>query len=268
FQNANNSVRVSDEFMHAVQEDREWKTRYVRTGEVFETYKARDLLRMIAESTDFCGDPDMQYDTTINDWHTCSNTARINASNPCSEYMHLDNSACNLASLNLLKYLREDGVFDTESFRRAVDIVILAQDILIDNSSYPTAEIAANAHAFRELGLGYANLGALLMSLGLPYDSDGGRAYAAAVTALMCGEAYLQSTRIAAELAPFGGYAPNREAMLRVIGKHRAAAHKIDPALVPLELLSEARRVWDEALATGERDGFRNSQATVLAPTG
>src|SRR6266536_1509175 len=176
FQNANNSVRVTDEFMRAVEEDREWKTKYVTTGQPCDTYKAGDLLRMIAESTYFCGDPGMQYDTTINDWHTCSNTARINASNPCSEYMHLDNSACNLASLNLLKYLREDGVFDTESFRRAVDIVILAQDILIDNSSYPTAEIAANAHAFRELGLGYANLGALLMSLGLPYDSEGRRA--------------------------------------------------------------------------------------------
>ena len=165
FQNANNSVRVTDAFMQAVEEDREWQTKYVRSGQPCDTYKARDLLRMIAESTYFCGDPGMQYDTTINDWHTCSNTARINASNPCSEYMHLDNSACNLASLNLLKYLREDGVFDTEAFRRAVDIVILAQDILIDNSSYPTPEIAANAHAFRELGMGYANLGALLMSL-------------------------------------------------------------------------------------------------------
>ena len=181
FQNANNSVRVSDEFMQAVQEDREWQSRYVTNGEVCATYRARDLLRMIAESTYFCGDPGMQYDTTINDWHTCSNTGRINASNPCSEYMHLDNSACNLASLNLLKYLRDDWVFDTEAFRRAVDIMILAQDILVDNSSYPTAEITANAHTFRELGLGYANLGALLMSLGLPYDSDGGRSYAAAM---------------------------------------------------------------------------------------
>src|SRR5436189_820281 len=211
FQNANNSVRVSDEFMQAVQEDREWKTRYVRTGEVFETYKARDLLRMIAESTYFCGDPGMQYDTTINDWHTCSNTARINASNPCSEYMHLDNSACNLASLNLLKYLREDGVFDTEAFRRAVDIVILAQDILIDNSSYPTPEITANAKAFRELGMGYANLGALLMSLGLPYDSDGGRGYAGAVTALMSAGGYLQSSRVAAATGVFDGYEVNRQ---------------------------------------------------------
>ena len=240
FQNANNSVRVSDEFMQAVQEDREWKTRYVRTGEVFETYKARDLLRMIAESTYFCGDPGMQYDTTINDWHTCSNTARINASNPCSEYMHLDNSACNLASLNLLKYLRDDGVFDTESFRRAVDIIILAQDILVDNSSYPTAEITANAHAFRELGLGYANLGALLMSLGLPYDSDAGRAYAAAVTAVMSGEGYLQSTRVAEATAAFAGFEVNRQPMLRVLNKHRSHAYKISPSHVPLDLLTAA----------------------------
>src|SRR5207302_1096973 len=268
FQNANNSVRVSDEFMQAVQEDREWKTRYVRTGEVFETYKARDLLRMIAESTYFCGDPGMQYDTTINDWHTCSNTARINASNPCSEYMHLDNSACNLASLNLLKYLRDDGVFDTESFRRAVDIIILAQDILVDNSSYPTAEITANAHAFRELGLGYANLGALLMSLGLPYDSDAGREYAGAVTAVMSGEAYVQSARIAAGLGVYDGFARNREPQLRVIDKHRSHAFKLDSALVPLDLLGAAREVWDSGLAAARAHGVRNSQVTVLAPTG
>src|SRR6184192_4045281 len=268
FQNANNSVRVSDEFMQAVQEDREWKTRYVRTGEVFETYKARDLLRMIAESTYFCGDPGMQYDTTINDWHTCSNTARINASNPCSEYMHLDNSACNLASLNLLKYLRDDGVFDTESFRRAVDIIILAQDILVDNSSYPTAEITANAHAFRELGLGYANLGALLMSLGLPYDSDAGRAYAAAVTALMSGEGYLQSTRVAEATAAFAGFEVNRQPMLRVLNKHRSHAYKISPSHVPLDLLTAAREAWDQTCGEAEKYGVENSQISVLAPTG
>jgi ribonucleoside-diphosphate reductase alpha chain len=233
FQNANNSVRVSDEFMEAVREDREWKTRYVKSGEVCETFKARDLLRMIAESTYFCGDPGMQYDTTINDWHTCANTARINASNPCSEYMHLDNSACNLASLNLLKYLRDDGVFDTESLRRAVDIIILAQDILVDNSSYPTPAITANAHAFRELGLGYANLGALLMSLGLPYDSDAGRSYAAAVTALMSGEGYLQSARAAAATGAFAGFETNRPPMLRVLNKHRSQAYKISPSHVP-----------------------------------
>ena len=268
FQNANNSVRVSDEFMQAVQEDREWKTRYVRTGEVFETYKARDLLRMIAESTYFCGDPGMQYDTTINDWHTCSNTARINASNPCSEYMHLDNSACNLASLNLLKYLRDDGVFDTESFRRAVDIIILAQDILVDNSSYPTAEITANAHAFRELGLGYANLGALLMSLGLPYDSDAGRAYAAAVTAVMSGEGYLQSTRVAEATAAFAGFEVNRQPMLRVLNKHRSHAYKISPSHVPLDLLTAAREAWDQTCGEAEKYGVKNSQISVLAPTG
>jgi len=268
FQNANNSVRVSDEFMQAVQEDREWKTRYVRTGEVFETYKARDLLRMIAESTYFCGDPGMQYDTTINDWHTCSNTARINASNPCSEYMHLDNSACNLASLNLLKYLRDDGVFDTESFRRAVDIIILAQDILVDNSSYPTAEITANAHAFRELGLGYANLGALLMSLGLPYDSDAGRAYAAAVTALMSGEGYLQSTRVAEATAAFAGFEVNRQPMLRVLNKHRSHAYKISSSHVPLDLLTAAREAWDQTCGEAEKYGVKNSQISVLAPTG
>jgi len=268
FQNANNSVRVSDEFMQAVQEDREWKTRYVRTGEVFETYKARDLLRMIAESTYFCGDPGMQYDTTINDWHTCSNAARINASNPCSEYMHLDNSACNLASLNLLKYLRDDGVFDTESFRRAVDIIILAQDILVDNSSYPTAEITANAHAFRELGLGYANLGALLMSLGLPYDSDAGRAYAAAVTAVMSGEGYLQSTRVAEATAAFAGFEVNRQPMLRVLNKHRSHAYKISPSHVPLDLLTAAREAWDQTCGEAEKYGVKNSQISVLAPTG
>jgi len=268
FQNANNSVRVSDEFMRAVQEDREWKTRYVTNGEVCETFKARDVLRMISESTYFCGDPGMQFDTTINDWHTCSNTGRINASNPCSEYMHLDNSACNLASLNLLKYLREDGVFDTESFRRAVDIIILAQDILVDNSSYPTAEITANAHAFRELGLGYANLGALLMSLGLPYDSDAGRSYAAAITALMSGEGYLQSARIAAATGAFAGYEANRPPMLRVLNKHRSHAYKISPSQVPLDLLTAAREVWDQTCAEAEKSGVKNSQISVLAPTG
>jgi len=268
FQNANNSVRVTDEFMRAVQEDREWQTKYVTSGEPCETFKARDLLRMIGESTYFCGDPGMQYDTTINDWHTCANTARINASNPCSEYMHLDNSACNLASLNLLKYLREDGVFDTEAFRRAVDIVILAQDILIDNSSYPTAEITANAHAFRELGLGYANLGALLMSLGLPYDSDAGRAYAAAVTALMSGEGYLQSSRVAAATGAFDGYEVNRQPMLRVLNKHRAQAYKIPPSHVPLDLLTAAREAWDLNCDEAEKHGVKNSQISVLAPTG
>ena len=268
FQNANNSVRVSGEFMQAVQEDREWKTRYVTSGEVCAAYKARDLLRMIAESTYFCGDPGMQYDTTINEWHTCSNTARINASNPCSEYMHLDNSACNLASLNLLKFLRDDGVFDTEAFRRAVDIMVIAQDILVDNSSYPTAEITANAHAFRELGLGYANLGALLMSLGLPYDSDAGRAYAAAVTTLMSGEGYLQSARVAAATGAFAGFEVNRQPMLRVLNKHRSHAYKISASHVPLDLLTAGREAWDRACSEAETGGVKNSQISVLAPTG
>ncbi|MGH7825920.1 MAG: vitamin B12-dependent ribonucleotide reductase, partial [Candidatus Binatia bacterium] len=268
FQNANNSVRVTDEFMQAVQEDREWKTRYVTNGEPCATYQARELLRMIAESTYFCGDPGMQYDTTINDWHTCSNTARINASNPCSEYMHLDNSACNLASLNLLKFLREDGVFDTESFRRAVDIVVVAQDILVDNSSYPTPEITANAHAFRELGMGYANLGALLMSLGVPYDSEAGRGYAAAVTALMSGEGYLQSARVAAATGAFAGFDVNRQPMLRVLNKHRSHAYKLSPSRVPLDLLTAAREAWDQACGEAERSGVKNSQISVLAPTG
>ena len=268
FQNANNSVRVTDAFMQAVQEDRDWKTRYVTSGEVCDSFKARDLLRMISDSTYFCGDPGMQYDSTINDWHTCSNTGRINASNPCSEYMHLDNSACNLASLNLLKFLGEDGMFDTEAFRHAVDIITLAQDILVDNSSYPTPEITANAHAFRELGLGYANLGALLMSLGLPYDSDAGRAYAAAVTALMSGEGYLQSTRIAGATQPFAGFEVNRQPMLRVINKHRNNAYKISPSHVPLDLLTAAREAWDQTCSEAETQGVRNSQISVLAPTG
>jgi ribonucleoside-diphosphate reductase alpha chain len=268
FQNANNSVRVTDAFMQAVANDGDWQTKFVRTGEVSETFRARDLMHSISRAAHACGDPGLQFDTTINDWHTCPASGRINASNPCSEYMHLDDSACNLSSLNLMKFVGASGDFDVDAFRHAVDVMITAQDIIVDNSSYPTPQIDANAKAYRELGLGYANLGALLMSLGLPYDSESGRQYAAAVTALMCGEAYLQSARIAAEMGPYSGYGPNREPMQRVIGKHRAAAHKIDPSLVPLDLLSEARRVWDEAFALGEKHGFRNSQATVLAPTG
>jgi ribonucleoside-diphosphate reductase alpha chain len=254
--------------MQGVLGDRDWKTRYVKNGETCDTYKSRDLLRMIAEGTHHCGDPGMQFDTTINDWHTCANTGRINASNPCSEYMHLDNSACNLASLNLLKFLRDDDVFDVEAFRRAVDIIILAQDILVDNSSYPTPEITANARAFRELGLGYANLGALLMSLGLPYDSDAGRSYAAAITALMSGEGYLQSARAAKSLEPFEGYPANRQPMLRVLSKHRSCAYKISSSHVPLDLLSAAREAWDETCKEAEQHGVKNSQISVLAPTG
>ncbi len=268
FQNANNSVRVTDEFMRAVVNDATWQTRFVKDHEVADEYRARDLMRMIAEAAWACGDPGMQFDTTINLWHTCPATGRINASNPCSEYMHLDNSACNLASLNLLRFLDEQGNFDADAFRHAVDVMITAQEITVDNSSYPTDEIAQNAHAYRELGLGYANLGATLMALGMPYDSDQGRSYAAAVTALMTGEAYLQSARIAAAMGPYDGYAANREPMLKVIERHRGYAYKLEPAYVPLDLLRGARESWDEALKLGQAAGFRNSQATVIAPTG
>ena len=268
FQNANNSVRATDDFMRAVIEDSAWQTRYVTTGEIAQEYKARDLLRDIADAAHACGDPGMQFDTTINLWHTCPASGRINASNPCSEYMHLDNSACNLASLNLMKFLDERGEFDVRAFRHAVDVMITAQDIVVDNSSYPTEEIGRNAHVFRELGLGYANLGALLMALGMPYDSEQGRSYAAALTALMTGEAYLQSARVAAHLGPFEGYAPNREPMLKVIERHRSHAYRLDPAHVPLDLLRAARDSWDDALKLGQQAGYRNSQSTVIAPTG
>ena len=229
FQNANHSVRVTDEFMQAVEDDRDWWTRNVNDGNPVEKFSARELLHRMAESAWHCGDPGMQYDTTVNRWHTCKNTARINASNPCSEYMFLDDTACNLASLNLMKYLNSNGTFDVEAFRHAVDITITAQEILVDNASYPTPKIADNSHKFRPLGLGYANLGALLMSMALPYDSDGGRDMAGAVTALMCGEAYAQSARIAERLGPFAGYAANREPMLEVIRMHRDSLRPIKP---------------------------------------
>jgi ribonucleoside-diphosphate reductase alpha chain len=268
FQNANHSVRVTDEFMRSVVEDREWHTRYVLSGEPCETFHARDLMRQMAEAAWQCGDPGIQYDTTVNDWHTCPNTARINGSNPCSEYMFLDDTACNLASLNLMKFVGADGVFDVEDFRAACRTTITAQEILVDNSSYPTQAIDRNSHDFRPLGLGYANLGVLLMDRGLPYDSDAGRAYAAAVTALMHGEAYAQSARVASAMGPFAGYAKNAEPMLRVIDKHRKHAHMIDGELVPKELLQASLDVWDEAYALGAQHGYRNSQVTVLAPTG
>jgi len=268
FQNANNSVRVSDEYMRAVQNDTAWQTRFVKNGDVAEEFPARELMKKIADAAHACGDPGMQFDTIINLWHTCPNTGRINASNPCSEYMHLDNSACNLASLNLLKFIDERGEFDVRAFRHAVDVMITAQDILVDNSSYPTPEIAKNASDFRELGLGYANLGALLMALGLPYDSEQGRNYSAAITALMTGEAYLQSARVAEQMGPFSGYAVNRDPMLKVIERHRGHAYKLDPSYVPLDLLRAARESWDEALRLGQSAGYRNSQATVIAPTG
>ena len=269
FQNSNNSVRATDEFMRAVLDDGLWQTRAVTNGEVMDTYRARDLMRLIAEGTWVCGDPGMQFDTTVNEWHTCPNTARINASNPCSEYMFLDDSACNLSSLNLMKFVREDGEFDTEAFKAAVRTLITAQEILVDNSSYPTKAIEKNSHAYRPLGLGYANLGALLMSRGLPYDSDGGRDYAAAITALMTGEAYAQSARVARDHGgPFAGYDANREPFLRVMRKHRDAMKDINAKNVPADLYNAAKQSWDDAVELGEEFGYRNAQATVLAPTG
>jgi ribonucleoside-diphosphate reductase alpha chain len=268
YQNANNSVRVTDEFMQAVLEDRDWKLKAVTTGETLESTRARDLMRDIALAAWECADPGMQYDTTINEWHTCPASGRINASNPCSEYMHLDNSACNLASLNLMKFLDADGNFDVRSFRRATEIVFTAQEIVVGESDYPTDKIGENARAFRQLGLGYANLGALLMARGLPYDSDQGRAWAGAITAIMTGWAYRTSARIAEVTGPFAGYASNADAMLRVMRKHRAAADQIDAELVPEGMLSAAKQSWDEAIASGEQHGYRNAQASVLAPTG
>ncbi len=268
YQNANNSVRVTDEFMQAVLEDRDWKLKAVTTGETLETTRARDLMRDVALAAWECADPGMQYDTTINEWHTCPASGRINASNPCSEYMHLDNSACNLASLNLMKFLDADGNFDVRSFRRATEIVFTAQEIVVGESDYPTDKVGENARAFRQLGLGYANLGALLMARGLPYDSDQGRAWAGAITAIMTGWAYRTSARIAEVTGPFAGYASNADAMLRVVRKHRAAADQIDAELVPEGMLSAAKQSWDEAIALGERHGYRNAQASVLAPTG
>jgi ribonucleoside-diphosphate reductase alpha chain len=269
FQNSNNSVRVTDEFMRAVLDDSLWQTKAVTNGEVVDTYRARDLMRSIAEGTWVCGDPGMQFDTTVNEWHTSPNTARINASNPCSEYMFLDDSACNLASLNLMTFVKDDGEFDTEAFRAACRVLITAQEILVDNSSYPTKAIEKNSHAFRPLGLGYANLGALLMSRGLPYDSDGGRDYAAAITAAMTGEAYAQSARVARDHGgPFAGYDINREPFLRVMRKHRDAIKDINPKNVPDDLYAGAKQAWDDAVELGEDFGYRNAQATVLAPTG
>ncbi|HKD82348.1 MAG TPA: vitamin B12-dependent ribonucleotide reductase [Candidatus Angelobacter sp.] len=285
FQNANNSVRVTDEFMTAVERDDNFSTRSVKDRHVMQTYKARELMNKIADATWWCGDPGMQYDSTINRWHTSKNTDRINASNPCSEYMFLDDSACNLASLNLMKFLKPNGEFDVPAYRHAVDILITAQEILVDNAGYPTESISRNSHDYRPLGLGYANLGALLMASGLPYDSSAGRDYAACVTAIMCGEAYLQSARIAEQcpqLAPAtsrvspqdvsGGACPgwyvNREPFLDVIRMHRASVNKINKDAVPANLYDGSRACWDEALALGERVGYRNSQVTVLAPTG
>jgi ribonucleoside-diphosphate reductase alpha chain len=269
FQNSNNSVRVTDDFMRSVLDDGEWQTKAVTSGEPVDTYKARDLMRMIAEGTWVCGDPGMQFDTTVNDWHTCSGTARINASNPCSEYMFLDDSACNLASINLMKFLGDDGELDVAAFKAACRTLITAQEIIVPNSSYPTKAIERNSHDYRPLGLGYANLGALLMSRGLPYDSDEGRAYSGAITAVMTGEAYAQSARVARDHGgPFAGYEKNRESFLRVMRKHRDAVSEINQRFVPTDLYAAAKQAWDEALELGEDFGYRNAQATVLAPTG
>ncbi len=269
FQNSNNSVRVTDDFMRAVLDDGEWSTKRVTDGDVAETYKARELMRGIAEGTWVCGDPGMQFDTTVNEWHTCPETDRINASNPCSEYMFLDDSACNLASINLMKFVKDDGEFDVGGFKAACRTLITAQEIIVPNSSYPTKSIEKNSHEYRPLGLGYANLGALLMSRGLPYDSDEGRAYAGAITAVMTGEAYAQSARVARDHGgPFGGFERNREPFMRVMRKHRDSVSEINAKHVPVDLYAGAKQAWDEAVELGEDFGYRNAQATVLAPTG
>jgi ribonucleoside-diphosphate reductase alpha chain len=269
YQNANHSVRVTDAFMEAIEKDADWTTKEVLTGKPYKTYKARKLMSEIAEAAWVCGDPGMQYDTTINRWNPVKTTHRINASNPCSEYMFVDDSACNLASLNLMKFFQpEDGTFNVEAFRHACDVVITAQEMLVDSCSYPTKAIEENSHKFRPLGLGYANLGALLMATGIPYDSDEGRAYSAAITSLMCGEGYLQSSKIAGELGPFAGYAPNRDAFLDVIGMHRDAAYKVPGKGVPSDLAKAQKAVWDAVLESGKQYGYKNGQVTVLAPTG
>jgi ribonucleoside-diphosphate reductase alpha chain len=268
FQNANNSVRVTDDFMEAAVSDRDWWTKNVSSGQPVKRYRGRDLLRQIAEATHQCGDPGMQFDTTVNRWNPCKNTARINASNPCSEYMFVDDSACNLSSLNLMKFVTPGGQFDVEAFRHAVDTMILAQEIIVDNASYPTEKIAANSHNFRPLGLGFANLGAMLMSLGVPYDSEKGRDWAGAVTAVMCGQAYLTSARVAECMGPFTGYANNDSCFLEVVRMHREAADRINRRNIPADLFQGAGECWDQAYETGRHAGFRNAQVTVIAPTG
>src|SRR5215212_9274230 len=270
YQNANNSVRVTDEFMHAVETDADWHLIARTTGEpIGEPIPARQLMHDIAEAAWQCADPGVQYDTTINQWHTSPNSGRINASNPCSEYMHVDDSACNLASLNLMKFRRADGTFDVEAFEHAVDVMFLAQEIIVGPSSYPTEKIGVNARAFRQLGLGYANLGAFLMSNGMAYDSDEGRGAAAAITALMTGRAYLGSARVAGALGPYERYAENRDAHNGVMRMHRDASYAIpDPTCADTTLLEAARTTWDRAVNAGEAFGYRNAQATVLAPTG
>jgi ribonucleoside-diphosphate reductase alpha chain len=268
YQNANNSVRVTDDFMKAVIADDDWELKAVKSGEAVRTVRAKDLFRQISEATWECADPGMQFDTTINKWHTTPNAGRINGSNPCSEYMHLDNSACNLSSINLLHYLNEDGSFDVESFKHTVEIMFTAQEILVGYSSYPTVNIGKTARAYRELGLGYANLGALLMSQGLPYDSDEGRAQAAAITAVMTGHAYAVSAKLAHRVGPFAGFTKDRDSMLKVLRMHREEVSSINPGLVAEDLLSAATSCWDDAIELANLYGVRNSQATLLAPTG
>ena len=268
YQNANNSVRVTDEFMRAVESDGDWDLVGVKDKKVYKTVKSRELFRQVAEAAHESADPGMQFDTTINDWHTTPKAGRINGSNPCSEYMHLDNSACNLASLNLLKFLNNDGTYDIESYKHTVETVFLAQEILVGYSEYPTEGIDKNARAYRELGIGYANLGATLMAKGLPYDSAEGRAFAASLTAIMTGHSYATSARIAKRVGPFAGYKKDAEGMNRVLRKHRDAVNDIDASLVSEDLLSAAAEAWDDAVELGEKFGVRNSQASVLAPTG
>ncbi len=268
FQNANHSVRVTDDFMNAVVNGGQWQTKAVTSGEVIDTYSADDMMNQIAAATHLCGDPGLQFDTIINDWHTCAKSARINASNPCSEYMFIDDTACNLSSLNLMKFRDEKGDFDVNAFFHAVRILIIAQDILVHNASYPTDAIDKNSHLFRTLGLGYANLGALLLANGLPYDSDEGRAFAGAITALMTGQAYKTSAEIAGNVEPFPQFKKNRVSMLRIIKKHASYVEKIEEGVITGELIPSAANVWNDALMLGEQNGFRNAQVTVLAPTG
>jgi ribonucleoside-diphosphate reductase alpha chain len=268
YQNANNSVRVTDDFMQAAIDGKDWALTSRTDGSTIENISAKDLLREISQAAWECADPGMQYDTIINDWHTCPNTDRINASNPCSEYMHVDNSSCNLASLNLMKFVDAEDTFDIEAYKHAVEVMFLAQEISVGFASYPTTAIAENTHKMRQLGQGFANLGALLMAQGLAYDSDEGRAWAGALMAIMTGHCYATSAKIAERVGPYEEYARNREPHLRVIGKHRAAAYELVNESVPAELASAARDAWDDALALGEAHGYRNAQATVLAPTG
>ena len=269
YQNANNSVRVTDEFMHAVKEDRDWTLRAVKDGSPVRTIRARDLWRQIATASWECADPGLQFDTTINKWHTAHAAGRINGSNPCSEYMHIDNSACNLASINLLKFLDDTDTFDVDAYRHTIEVVFTAQEILVGNADYPTEKIGENSRLFRQLGLGYANIGALLMALGMPYDSEGGRAWAAALTSMMTGHAYATSARIASRMGPFAGFAANERYMLNVLRMHRDENAKIsNVGVVQRDLVDAATDAWDAAVRDGEEYGVRNSQASVLAPTG